>query len=54
MCDPVMCPQSQRQIRRIGRADLVIGIPTYRNATTVGMVAQTVLDGVATTSVIYV
>ena len=48
MCDPVMCPQSQRQIRRIGRADLVIGIPTYRNATTVGMVAQTVLDGVAT------
>lgn len=46
MCDPVLCPQSQNRIKRIGRADLVIGIPTYRNAATVGMVVQTALDGV--------
>jgi hypothetical protein len=48
MCDPVLSVPSQKQIERIGRADLVIGIPTYRNAATVGMVAQTALDGVAT------
>ncbi len=47
MCDPVLSVPSQKQIKRIGRADLVIGIPTYRNAATVGMVAQTALDGVA-------
>src|SRR5512136_3197062 len=46
MCDPVLSVPSQEQIKRIGRADLVIGIPTYRNAATVGMVAQTALDGV--------
>jgi hypothetical protein len=47
MCDPVLSLSSQKQIERIRRADLVIGIPTYRNAGTVGMVAQTALDGVA-------
>src|SRR5512136_3479221 len=48
MCsDPVLSVPSQKQLKRIGRADLVIGIPTYRNAATVGMVAQTALDGVA-------
>jgi hypothetical protein len=39
--------EAQRHLKRIGSADLVIGIPTYCNATTVGMVVQTVLDGVA-------
>jgi hypothetical protein len=47
MCDPVLSVSSQKELKRIGRADLVIGIPTYRNAATVGMVAQTVLDGIA-------
>jgi len=42
-----MHPETQSQIKRLRRADLVIGIPTYRNATTVGMVVRTVLDGVA-------
>jgi hypothetical protein len=46
MCEPVMRSQARRQLKRTGRADLVIGIPTYRNASTVGMVAQTALDGV--------
>jgi len=46
MSEPVMRSKPQLQIKRIHRADLVIGIPTYRNATTVGMVVQTVLDGI--------
>ncbi len=46
MCDPVMRPGVQRDIKRLGRADLVIGIPTHCNHKTVGMVLQTVLDGV--------
>lgn len=46
MCEPTMRPEAQRHLNRIGRADLVIGIPTYGNATTVGMVVQTALDGV--------
>ncbi|GAB4535315.1 MAG: glycosyltransferase [Anaerolineae bacterium] len=46
MLEPIMRPQARRHLKRIGPADLVIGIPTYCNATTVGMVVQTVLDGV--------
>jgi hypothetical protein len=46
MCESMMHSKAQRQLKRIGHADLVIGIPTYRNATTVGMVVQTALDGV--------
>jgi hypothetical protein len=46
MCESMMQPEAQRHLKRIGQADLVIGIPTYRNATTVGMVVQTALDGV--------
>ena len=46
MCEPTMRPDAQDHLKRIGSADLVIGIPTYCNATTVGMIVQTVLDGV--------
>lgn len=46
MCEPVLRSEAQRHLKRIGRADLVIGIPTYDNASTVGMVVQTILDGV--------
>lgn len=46
MHEPTLLPQAQRHLKRIGRADLVIGIPTYCNAKTVGMVARTALDGV--------
>jgi hypothetical protein len=46
MCESMMHPEAQRHLKRIGQADLVIGIPTYRNATTVGMVIQTALDEV--------
>lgn len=47
MFEPVLRSQPQNQIKHIRQADLVIGIPTYRNATTVGMVVQTILDGIA-------
>jgi hypothetical protein len=46
MCDPVLRANAQRDIRAIGQADLVVGIPTYCNSKTVGMVIQTVLDAV--------
>jgi len=46
MFEPTMLPETRRHLKRIGSADLVIGIPTYCNAITVGMVVQTVLDGV--------
>jgi hypothetical protein len=46
MCEPMMRRKAQRQLKHIGSADLVVGIPTYCNATTVGMVVQTILDGV--------
>jgi hypothetical protein len=46
MFEPIMRSQARRQVKRIGQADLAIGIPTYRNASTVGMVVQTALDGV--------
>jgi hypothetical protein len=41
-----MRSEARRHLKRIGSADLVIGIPTFCNATTVGMVVRTVLDGV--------
>jgi len=46
MCEPTMRPEAQRHLKRIDSADLVIGIPTFCNAKTVGMVVKTVLDGV--------
>lgn len=46
MHEPMMRPKARRHLKRIGSADLVIGIPTYCNSATVGMVVQTVLDGV--------
>jgi hypothetical protein len=46
MLEPTMRPEAQRHLKRIGSTDLVIGIPTHCNAATVGMVTQTILDGV--------
>jgi hypothetical protein len=46
MCEPTLQTDAQRHLKRIGQADLVIGIPTYCNAKTVGMVVRTALDGV--------
>jgi hypothetical protein len=46
MWDPALRCGAQRELRGIGQADLVVGVPTYRNPKTVGMVIQTILDGV--------
>lgn len=41
-----MRPSAQRQLKRIGQADLVIGLPTYKNAVTASHVARVALDGI--------
>jgi hypothetical protein len=46
MFEPTMEFEARQHLNRIGSADLLIGIPTYCNAATVGMVVKTVLDGV--------
>jgi hypothetical protein len=38
-------PDAQRRIRAIGQADLVVGIPAYKNARTVGHVVQIAAQG---------
>jgi len=35
----------RRELRRVGRADLVVGIPSFQNAATVGYVVRTVAEG---------
>lgn len=37
----------RRELRRLGRADLLVGIPSFNNADTVGHVVQTVAEGVS-------
>jgi len=38
-------PDAQRRLRAIGHADLVVGIPTYKNARTIAKVMQAVAEG---------
>ena len=47
MYHPIFRPGAQRQIQKIGEADLVIGLPTYRNADIASQVAQVILAGVS-------
>ncbi len=42
----VMRPDVQRQLKKIGQADLVIGLPTHKNAATAAQVARVALEGV--------
>ena len=42
----VMRPGVQRQLKKIGQADLVIGLPTYKNPVTAAQVARVALEGV--------
>jgi hypothetical protein len=46
MYHPIFRPGAQRQIQKIGEADLVIGLPTYRNAAIAVQVVQVILAGV--------
>ena len=43
---PIMRQAAQRQLKKLGQADLVIGLPSYKNATTAAHVARVALDGV--------
>jgi hypothetical protein len=43
---PVMRPGAQRQLKKIGNADLVIGLPTYKNPATAAAVARVALEGI--------
>ena len=47
MYHPIFRSGAQRQIQKIGEADLVIGLPTYRNPDAASHVAQMVLSGVS-------
>ena len=47
MFETALRADAKRRIRQIGQADIVIGIPSYRNARTIGPVIQTVGQGLA-------
>ena len=47
MYHPIFRPGAQRQIQKIGEADLVIGLPTSKNAAIAAQVAQVILAGVS-------
>jgi len=47
MYETALHAEAKRRIREIGGADLVIGIPTYRNGRTIGKVLQAAIDGLA-------
>ena len=47
MYHPVLRPRAQQHLQRIGQVDLVIGLPTYKNADSAVDVAQTALTGAA-------
>jgi len=38
---------ARRRIREVGQADIVVGIPSYRNAKTIGHVMQTIAQGLS-------
>ena len=39
---------ARRRLERLGRADIVVGIPSYNTAATVGHVLQTAVQGLQT------
>ena len=45
MYHPILRPGAQRQLKKIGEADLVIGLPTYRNPQSAAYVAGVALAG---------
>ncbi len=45
MYHPILRPGAQRQLKKIGEADLVIGLPTYKNAHLAAQVAAAALAG---------
>ncbi len=45
MYHPILRPGVQRQIKNIGSADLVIGLPSYKNAQATACIARIALEG---------
>ena len=45
MYHPILRPGGQRQLKNIGEVDLVIGLPTYKNAQAAAHVARLALAG---------
>ena len=45
MYHPILRPGAQRQLKNIGEVDLVIGLPTYKNAQAAAHVARLALSG---------
>ncbi len=45
MYHPILRPGAQRQIKKVGEADLVIGLPSHKNALTAARVAEMALRG---------
>ena len=48
MDHPIFRPGAQRQLKKVGEADLVIGLPTYKNPYTAAHVARVALEGART------
>lgn len=47
MYETTLGPEARRRIKEIGRTDIVIGIPSYRNGRTIGEVVDAVAKGIA-------
>ena len=45
--DTALRPDAQKRVRAIGQADLIIGMPTYKNAKTISNVMTIAADGVS-------
>lgn len=48
MYESALDNEARRELRQIGRADMLIGIPTHRNARTLGEVLDAVIQGIDT------
>ncbi len=48
MFETALRTEGQRRLAEIGQADVLVGIPTYRNATTIAQVVDTAVDGLRT------
>ena len=47
MYESTLGPETRQRLRQIGRADIVIGIPSHRNGRTIGDTVHAVVDGIA-------
>ena len=50
--ESVLRPEVLTRLEQIGRADLVVGVPSYNNARTIGHVVRAITAGLSCTSCI--